>query len=310
MLVAGLLYFSLIAGIDGQRTMAAMARLDWLGWLSIFALSLCNYGLRFARWHGYLHWLGHRLPVGRHLMVYLSGFALTTTPGKAGEGVRAVYLARRDVPYAHSVAAMFAERLLDLLSIIALSSLALLSFTGYAAWVIVPLAVLLGLLAVMHNRRLLRRAQARVAHPDHLWSRVAQVFVHAWERAFVLLSWKPLLGGFLVGCLAWAAEGLSVYLIAARLGLSIAVVLAIGIYATSMLIGALSFVPGGLGSTEAAMTLLLKLSGIAATAALSVVLIARIATLWFAVAIGLCCLVVLEIEHRWQIQKAEGRQAT
>ncbi|MES1937574.1 lysylphosphatidylglycerol synthase transmembrane domain-containing protein [Salinisphaera hydrothermalis] len=298
LLIAALLYFTLIAGIDGQRTWAAMHRLDWVGWISILCLSLFNYSLRFARWHGYLRWLGHRLPIGRHLLIYVSGFALTTTPGKAGEGVRAVYLARRQVPFAHSVAAMFAERLLDLLSILVLSLLAIASFTGYVYWVLAPLAVIVAMLWVMHRRSLLKAAQRRVENPQTMPARVLHVFVHAWERAFVLLSWKPLLGGMALGCLAWAAEGVSVYLIADKLGLTIALPLAIGIYATSMLIGALSFVPGGLGSTEAAMALLLKLSGMAAGTALSVTLIARIATLWFAVVLGLFCLGVLELDHR------------
>ncbi|WP_158583519.1 lysylphosphatidylglycerol synthase transmembrane domain-containing protein [Salinisphaera sp. Q1T1-3] len=303
-----LLYFSLVAGIDGQRTLAAIQRMDPAGWLGIFGLSLANYGLRFVRWHGYMRWLGHRVPLVRHLLVYLAGFALTTTPGKAGEGVRAVYLARRRIPYAHSVAAMFAERLLDLLAIIALSCLAILSFSGYAVWVIAPLAVIAGLLAAMHNRRLLKYVQRRVEGADGMIAGVAHVFVHAWERAFVLLSWRPLIGGFLIGCLAWAAEGVALYLIADRLDISLGVTMAVGIYATSMLIGALSFVPGGLGSTEAAMTILLKLTGIASTAALTVVLIARLATLWFAVLLGLCCLVALEIEHRWL--PAHGRPST
>lgn len=298
LLIAALLYFSLIAGIDGQRTWAAMHQLDWVGWISILCLSLFNYSLRFARWHGYLRWLGHDLPIGRHLLIYLSGFALTTTPGKAGEGVRAVYLARRDVPYAHTVAALFAERLLDLLSIAALSLLAIVSFTGYVYWVIVPLAVIVVLIWTMHRRALLKTAQRRFDNPGTLTARVLHVFVHAWERAFVLLAWKPMLGGLALGCLAWAAEGVSVYLIAGKLGLVVALPLAVGIYAIGMLIGALSFVPGGLGSTEAAMALLLKLSGMAATTALSVTLIARIATLWFAVALGLACLSVLEFDHR------------
>ncbi len=298
LLVAALLYFTLIAGVDGQRTWAAMHRLDWVGWLSILCLSLFNYSLRFARWHGYLRWLGHALPIGRHLLIYVSGFALTTTPGKAGEGVRAVYLARRKVPYAHTVAAMFAERLLDLLSILVLSLLAIVSFTGYVYWVLAPLAVIAAMLWTMHRRPLLRAAQRRVDDPQTFVGHVLHVFVHAWERAFVLLSWKPMLGGLALGCMAWAAEGVSVYLIAGRLGLAIALTLAIGIYATSMLIGALSFVPGGLGSTEAAMALLLKLAGVAAGTAISVTLIARIATLWFAVVLGLICLGLLELDHR------------
>lgn len=306
LLIAVLLYFTLIAGLDGQRIWTAMHRLDWSGWLSILGLSLCNYSLRFARWQGYMRWLGHTLPIRRHLLIYIAGFALTTTPGKAGEGVRAVYLARRRVPYAHTVAALFAERLLDLLSILVLSLLAIVSFTGYVDWVLAPLAVIAAMLWIMHRRALLKMAQRRVDNPQTLIARLLHVLVHAWERAFVLLSWKPMLGGLALGCAAWAAEGVSVYLIAGKLGLAVTLPLAIGIYAASLLIGALSFVPGGLGSTEAAMALLLKLAGITTGTAISVTLIVRIATLWFAVVLGLICLSLLEFDHhRYRTQPGQ-----
>jgi uncharacterized protein (TIRG00374 family) len=61
---------------------------------------------------------------------------------------------------------------------------------------------------------------------------------------------------------------------------------AIGIYGISMLAGAISFLPGGLGGAEAAMMALLTAGGATiATAALATV-ICRVVTLWFAVFIG------------------------
>ena len=111
--LALLLYATLVAGIDAERTLAAMRKLDMRWWLAILALSLFNYGLRFVRWHGYLRWLGDRVGLWRDGLIYIAGFALTTTPGKAGEGMRSVYLVRHGVSYAHSLAAFFAERRVD-----------------------------------------------------------------------------------------------------------------------------------------------------------------------------------------------------
>jgi len=102
----------------------------------------------------------------------------------------------------------------------------------------------------------------------------------------------------LIGLVAWAAEGVSLYVIAHGLDIELAFFTAIGIYAVSMLVGALSFIPGGLGSTEAVMVLLLKLSGVDATTALAITLIARVATLWFAVLLGLISLAAIELDRR------------
>jgi len=298
-LIAAVLYVTLVAGIDGDRSLAAMKRLDAFGWAAILGLSLFNYLLRFARWHIYMRWLGHHLPVARHALIYVSGFALTTTPGKAGEGVRAIFLARRGVSYPHTLAVMFAERFLDLMAIALLSMLVLIAFSGYVLWIVIPVGVLVFTLLAIRRRNLLLAARKRVSDPQGRLGKLAHAAVSAWDHAFVLTDWRPLYAGLALGLIAWAAEGVSVYLIAQRLDLSLALETAIGIYAVSMLVGALSFVPGGLGSTEAAMTLLLKLVGIAASTAIGVVLIARIATLWFAVALGLCCLAILQLEYRF-----------
>lgn len=296
--LAALLYATVVAGIDTDRTLAAVRQLDARWWLAILGLSLINYALRFARWHGYLRWLGNRVNPARHALIYIAGFALTTTPGKAGESMRSVYLARLGVPYAHSLAAFFAERFLDLLTIALLSLLVLIAFSGYVLWVIAPLAILAGLLVAIRQRRLLEAMSRRYAEPETRFAKLMHALVTAWDQAFALLGNKPLYYGLALGLVAWAAEGVSVFLIAHGLGLTLSVETAIGIYAVSMLVGALSFVPGGLGGTEAVMALLLKLSGAGAALAIAITLIARIATLWFAVVLGLIALAGLEIDRR------------
>lgn len=298
LIVALVLYVTLVAGIDGERTFAAVRRLAAPWWLAILGLSLFNYALRFARWHGYMLWQGDRVGVLRHALIYLAGFALTTTPGKAGESLRSVYLARRGIPYPHSLAAFFAERFLDLITIALLAMLVLVSFSGYVWWVVVPLAALAALLVAIRQRRLLDAMTRRYAVPQTRLQALLHNVAHAWGQAFSLLGNRPLYLGLAAGLVAWAAEGVSVFVIAHGLGLELGLVTAIGIYAVSMLVGALSFVPGGLGGTEAVMVLLLKLSGIDAITALAITVIARVATLWFAVALGLVALAALEIDHR------------
>ena len=69
----------------------------------------------------------------------------------------------------------------------------------------------------------------------------------------------------------------------------------IGIYAIAVLAGVLSFLPGGLGSTEAVMGVLLVAFGADGSAAVAITLLCRVATLWFAVALGGVAVGVLSI---------------
>ncbi|RMN59810.1 hypothetical protein ALQ56_200272 [Pseudomonas syringae pv. papulans] len=70
------------------------------------------------------------------------------------------------------------------------------------------------------------------------------------------------------------------------MGAQIPLTFAVFTYALAMLAGALSFMPGGLGSAEAVMVRLLMFKGMPGADAIAATLLIRLATLWFVVAIG------------------------
>jgi uncharacterized membrane protein YbhN (UPF0104 family) len=70
---------------------------------------------------------------------------------------------------------------------------------------------------------------------------------------------------------------------------------AIGIYAIAALAGAAAFfMPGGIGGMEVAMTSMLVARGAPLSAAVIATLLCRIATLWFAVIIGILATFIVE----------------
>ena len=103
-------------------------------------------------------------------------------------------------------------------------------------------------------------------------------------------SLPMLLYGIALGLIAWGAEGIAFFYIMHVLGSDISLQTALFIYSFSMLVGALSFLPGGLGGTEASMVALLMLNGIGQPEAVAATVLIRLATLWFAVALGIVAL--------------------
>jgi uncharacterized protein (TIRG00374 family) len=91
-----------------------------------------------------------------------------------------------------------------------------------------------------------------------------------------------------IGVVGWALEGVAFWLLLDWLGATIPPTTAAAIFLVAVLSGALSGLPGGLGGTEATAVGLLLLQGVAPETAILATAIIRIATLWFAVAIGLC----------------------
>ena len=64
----------------------------------------------------------------------------------------------------------------------------------------------------------------------------------------------------------------------------------LAIYATSSLLGAISFIPGGIGITEGTLAGLLTLEGIDVSTALILSVMIRVLTLWYLVCIGFIAL--------------------
>jgi glycosyltransferase 2 family protein len=295
--LAALVYVGASITLDSRRLGAGVSGLGLLGCGAVLGLSLLNYLLRFHRWQLMVARLGHRLPAGRHLIYYLSGFAFTVSPAKAGEAVRSLYLREHGVPYSDSLAALFAERALDVVAIIALATLVIAGRRAYLPLVI-AVPAMLAVLTVLVSRKTLPDWLRRCA--DRLSYRPAARLLSA--AAALLVSTRALLRpgllmlGALIGIVSWGAEGVGLHLICGALHISVGPVTAIGIYGLAVLAGnATFFLPAGIGGMEVAMTALLVTQGAAPQSAIAATLLCRVATLWFAVVLGIVAAMGLEL---------------
>lgn len=285
---AALLYLIGVLVVGTAAAWQAFTRLGPGGWFLLLASSFCSYLLRFARWQYYLRLAGWRLPPGLHLAYYLSGFALTTTPGKAGETVRSVLLRPHGIPYPTSLACFFSERLLDVVIVALLASFAMAASTEQHGFIIVVFAITLAVIPFVHSPILLKLLQAIYARFES--ERIKNLLDHLirlLQDARVFLALRPLYIGLVLGLAAWSLQGVAFYYLIQVIGFDASLPLAMGVYAISLLAGALSMIPGGIGATEAAMALLLAAAGAGPQIAVVIPLISRLSTLWFAVGLGL-----------------------
>ena len=284
--LAALGYLGLSLWAGWREVVAAVVQVGPVVLVGLLLLSLVNYLLRFLRWARYLALLEAPVPWRINLDAYFSGFALTTSPGKVGEMLRSVLLKPHGVPPAASVAAFFAERVSDLLAILVLAAVGLWAYAPARPVVGLALAaVVLALLLVQWTALIAaidRWAQARPQKWARLVVKLCEVVLH-FRRCFSL----PAMGmGLALGIVAWFAEGLGFWWLLVALDHPLPMSTAVFIYAFAMLVGALSFLPGGLGGSEAAMIALLSLNGFPEASAVTATLICRLATLWFAVGLG------------------------
>lgn len=296
LIIGMVLYAAAIVITQPQAILGALRGLDPRLLLLIAGLLAVNYGLRFVRWQYYLAVSGYRVPHGRSLACYLGAFAFTTTPGKAGEAVRSVYLKRDGVRYVDSLAALFTERLLDVLALVILAMFIVLAFAAVTWTIAATSGLLLVTILVIRSPALQANAQARLERgPGGFVSRVGIHFIALLRSAERLFRLPRLAIGLGLGVVAWLAEGVIFYLILTSMDVAIAPTLAVGLWSVSMLVGAVSFLPGGLGATEATMGSLLLLVGVDGATAVAATLTYRVCTLWVAVALGLVIITRLEL---------------
>nr|MEE4269419.1 lysylphosphatidylglycerol synthase transmembrane domain-containing protein [Candidatus Krumholzibacteria bacterium] len=258
--------------------------------LGLAFLSLLNYGLRFFRWHLYLDQVRLKLPLRDSLGLYFSAYVMVITPGKVGEVFKAAIMREKfGIPLAKGLPVVLAERVYDFLAVLILAAIGLAtwpaSYAGLGPGLILSASVP-AVLLVLHNARirawlLNKLGKAPLLRDQHL------ALDDSLSTLETLFRPVPFAGYSLLSVVAWMAECLGLWLACRGLGWGIPTPDAVFTYAAGTLVGSLSFLPGGLGGTEATIIYLLQSLGLDAATGATVALIVRLFTLWLAVVIGL-----------------------
>lgn len=252
----------------------------------ILGLAFMNYVIRFWRWELYLKRVAIRISRRESFYIFMSGLVMTVTPGKMGEVLKSYLLKEgRQIPLSRSAPIVLAERFTDLLAVYLLTVLGGLSFTFGSRILWVGLLVLiLGLLPLMSPR--IFHHLLGMLQKSSRGRRLAAPLSEAYHTLHELMGFRLLLAASVLGMAAWFFECLAFQTVFWGLGVHIALIKAIFIYAFSTLAGALSMLPGGIGAAEGSMTSLLLLVQIPKALATTATIIIRLCTVWFAVLLG------------------------
>ncbi len=295
--LAVILALSLFA--DLPRLLDSLAHWNWAFVPVVLLAVLANYCLRFLRWHYYLAVIGTpQISASDSLGIFLSGFTLTMTPGKLGEVLKSFLLKQLNgTPVSYSASLVIAERLTDVLGMVLLAAAGLTAFQIGAPALAASVALSAVLVLVVQQRSLSLRLIDLLGRAP-LVGRFSEQARNLYESSYLLLHPRPLLAGIGLATLAWFAECVAFFIVILGLGIpatSSLLLQATFIYAIASLLGAVSFLPGGLGATEGSMAILLvQISGLEKDPSIAATLLVRFATLWFAVILGIAALLLFQ----------------
>ena len=289
------IYVAFSIWADVRSVGRALVDFRWAIALAALALASLNYLVRFVRWHYYLKVLGLTVPAGHSFLVFLGGFSLTVTPGKLGEVVKALLLRE-----SHGIAAVrtapivLAERFTDLMGLLLLACVGIFTFKTDPRFLVVG-AGLIGLGLVVVSAPPIATFFIRLTSHVPLVRRLTKKLDEAYRTTAELLRPRPLTLGVALSVLSWFFECVAFWAVVHGFsGSSVELQAATFIYASMTVAGALSFLPGGLGVTEAGMLAMLGelATGCGRGVAAAATFVTRLCTLWFAVLVGVVALLL------------------
>ncbi len=255
--------------------------------LALLGLSLVNYGLRSWRWHIYSRRVGAEVSLAQSVFYYVSGFALTTTPGRVGEAFRLWMMQRcNGAPYEKTLPVLAADRLSDLGAVGLLMLLCLLAVSPQP-WLLATALAATSVSFLMALRPQMALAAVGMGfRATGRWPRLFGRLRGMVRRMALLFSPEILLLSLALALAGWLAECYAFFLVLQAFGAELPLHQAVFVFTSGMLVGAMTMIPGGVGGTEATMLALLAAQGIPMELAIPATAVIRVATLWFAVALG------------------------
>jgi len=293
---------------DARSVGRALADFRWSIAAGALGLAFLNYLVRFGRWHYYLKVLGLSVPAGHSFLVFLGGFSLTVTPGKLGEVVKALLLREsHGIAAARTAPIVVAERLTDLMGLLLLACVGIFTYEADPRFLVIGAGLIVFGLVVISVEPIAMFFLRVLAKMPGL-RKVTPKLEEAYRTTAALLRPAPLALGVALSTVSWFFECTAFWAVVHGFaGATVGIQAATFIYASMTIAGALSFLPGGLGVTEAGMLAMLgELGhGCGRSVAAAATFVTRLCTLWFAVVIGIAALLIFARRTKIQVALPE-----
>ena len=294
--VSALIFFLFSAYADFGSVITSFLQFDWFLLPLLLVLSFCNYLIRFFKWDYYLKRLKINISKKLSFKIFISGLSMSASPGKMGEVLKSLLLKEINYdPISKTAPIILAERITDFLSLTFLAIVIGLYFnyTGIIAYIVLLFFVII--IVFISNRKIAEFFIDRLSRISFLHKHVENIKT-LYESSYLLIKPKPLFYMFLVSVFSWFFECFGFYLILINFGQDVSILWPTFVFALSIIVGAVSMLPGGLGVTEGSLSLLLINGGMAKETAVASTIIIRVVTLWFAVLLGVVFLFLLRKE--------------
>ena len=245
----------------------------------------------FIKWNFLLKNCEIEVPLAKSLAVFLSGLAFDITPGKIGALMKSQILKiSSDIPRAKTAPVVLVEKMYDLIGAIVASIIGIIILGVYPHLIVIAVFILTVIFFFMFYRPASELFFKRITKTKFL-SKYIESISESYEIVQKSTNVKVATICILLAVSYWFIISIAVYytLIAFDINM-LDYFKVLAIYVTSSLLGAISFIPGGIGITEGTLDGLLTMEGIEISTSLILSVMIRVLTLWYLVCIGFIAL--------------------
>ncbi len=245
----------------------------------------------FFRWTVLLKKVNVSIPLKANFLIYLSSFSLSATPGQLGELIKSQLLKNKfNIPVAKTAPLVIIERLYDLTGAVFVSIIGLW-FLGVGIYIIIIASTCLTIIFLLLRSRTAFNKILNLVKNVKFLSKLTESLSESYGTIQLSLNRKTLFLSIISSIAYWFVIGIAAYFVLKAVGIdTVSYVNIISIYSSSLILGAASFIPGGIGVTEGSIAGLLTLNGVDISIAFVLGILIRIFTLWYGVLVGFIAL--------------------
>jgi len=257
----------------------------------IIILVTCSWFVLFTRWHLLLMNSKIFIPKKNSFIIYLSGIALTIIPGKVGELVKSQLLKTKfGIPRSKTVPIVILEQFYTLVGLIVISFFGIWYFELGTYVIGFFTAMLVFSFILISSKRIFNKLMV-ILEKRKITSKFVEPLSLSYDTVRKSIRGPIVFYAIALTSIFWLLEAVTVYFVLLSFGVDgIEFLMVIPTYATSIMLGFLSFLPMGLGVVEGSLASFFSLQGIEVSLSLTLVIIIRVFTRWYGVAVGFVAL--------------------
>ncbi len=286
LLISVVIYFLMVIYGDYSSVLTAFKLFNWKFIPLIFLIIYVTFLLKFLKWQYYLKLIGVNLKLKDSFHIFMASLTMSFTPGKIGDFIKSYMVREIDgTAPSKTIPIIFADKITEFAALIVSVMIGVDMLHKGIIMLSLSVLMLVLLLYLVLNNNFIDWFFLRLKRIK-LFAKYIAPFNQSLLNSQIALKPKPFFLMFLLSLLIWIIEAAAFFIIIYGFQINIGVSGTFFTYFFSIFVGSVSFFPAGLGITDGSIAILLTNYGIHESISISVALIIRVATLWFAMLVG------------------------